>query len=181
MPVRRMLISPVRGISLLSYFGEAKKAGIPVEKVSAGQRFACRSGLILEVLGPPSGFYQGTSSDLNNNSLVIRLQYGSVRFLLTGDVEEAAVQPLLRQGVDLSADVWQVPHHGGFLPSMPDLLERVKPQVSVIPVGTNSFGHPHPETLDSIEAAGSACYRSDYHGAVIVTTDGVGIEVKTVM
>ena len=171
-PVSRLLISPAGGDSpyYLELLGRAEALGIPVTKGHAGQRWACGSDLELEILHPAKTALRGGGDNLNNYSLVIRLTGGAVRLLFTGDIEQEAVQELLRRHRDkLQAQIFQVPHHGGKLDNLPELLRAVKPDIAVIPVGANNFGHPHPSTLDALAEAGAAVYRNDLHGAVIVT------------
>lgn len=137
-------------------------------------------GLVLEIIGPPDRLFRGTGSDLNNNSIVFMLRYGDMSMLFTGDIEDSAVGELLRRRVPLQADILLVPHHGGFLEAMPELLEAVKPSLAVIQVGPNSFGHPHPYVLAALEEAAVKIYRTDVHGAVVITSDGASIQVKTI-
>ncbi len=180
-PVSRLLISPVPGES--PYYTEllsiARSLNIPTDEGYAGQQWACGPNLILEILHPPQKLLRGAGSTLNNNSLVIRLTYGSVRFLFTGDIEQEAVRDLLRRNEDLQAEILQIPHHGGYLANLPDFLIAIKHQVAVIPVGINPFGHPHPFILTSLEEAGVTVYRTDLHGAVIVQTNGTEFKIKT--
>ncbi len=179
-PVSHMLISPVAGES--PYYQElldkAEALMIPTTEGFAGQQWSCGPNLLLNILHPPEKLLIGGST-LNNNSLVIRIEYGQVSILFTGDIEQEAVQNLLCREQALQSDILQVPHHGGNLANMPDLLRAVSPRVAIIPVGTNPFGHPHPFILTSLEEAGVTVYRTDLHGAVIIQTDGVEIKIKT--
>jgi len=171
-PIDGFLISPVAGES--PYYGallkQAEGLGIAVTSASAGQSWRCSKDLKLDVLGPPADLISG--SDLNNNSLVLLLSYGDIKVIFTGDIEDSAVLDLLSRHPNLDANLLQVPHHGGFLPSAAQLLETVQPDLAVIQVGANSFGHPHPQMLDVLEQAGVIIYRTDLHGAVICRTDG---------
>lgn len=180
-PVSRLLISPIPGESpyYLELLTKAETLKIPADEGYAGQKWSCGPNLILEILHPPQKLIRGTDSVLNNNSLVIRLSYGSVRILFTGDIEQEAVRDLLRRKEALQAEILQVPHHGGYLANLPDFLRAVNPRVAVIPVGTNPFGHPHPFILTSLEEAGVTVYRTDLHGAVIVYTNGAELKIKT--
>jgi competence protein ComEC len=180
--VKLMLVSPVQGGS--DYYEEllekAFSGGTVIEQASAGQTWSLRCGTVLEIIGPPQRLHRGTSSDLNNNSIVFILSYKEVKMLFTGDIEDAAVKDLLSSNFDLSSDLLLIPHHGGYLESMPALLESVKPGSAVIQVGQNSFGHPHPYVLSALEESGAAVYRNDYHGAIIVDTDGTGLDIYTI-
>lgn len=179
--VGQILISPVPGDSLYydQLIRQAELTGIAISMASPGQTWSCGNDLLIEVMGPPQKLLRGTKSDHNNNSIVFILYYGQVGFLFAGDIEDVAVDELLRRQVDLKADLLLVPHHGGYLAAMPLFLEAVLPSLAVIQVGQNSFGHPHPHVISSLEEAGVEVYRTDHHGAVIVETDGIKIRVST--
>jgi competence protein ComEC len=172
--VERFLISPIPGES--PYYEQlllqGESTGIAITTAKPGLVWFCGDNLFLEIIGPPEKLLQGTKSDMNNNSIVFILNYGEVRILFAGDIEDAAVNELLRSGVNLKADLLLVPHHGGYMESMPELMKAVQPSLVVIPVGQNSFGHPHPFVIESLEKAGVEIYRTDHHGAVIVEADG---------
>ncbi len=174
-----ILISPIQGES--SYYQElleiARNMGIAIKEVGDGEIWGCEGGLLLEILGPPQKLLTATGSDLNNNSIVFRLQYGSIKMLFTGDIEDAAVTDLFRRDIDLRANVLQVPHHGGYMEQMPQFLEEVRPCLAVIQVGPNPFGHPHPYIIESLDTATITTFRNDLHGAVIIKTDGADFEV----
>lgn len=168
---KKLLISPAPGEAehYINLIDRARAKNIEVIEAVRGQVWTFPCGLILEVLGPPDKLYQATSSDLNNNSVVTMLHYQGHKMLFTGDIEEAAVEDLLRAGVSLKADLLQIPHHGGLLTCLPELLTAVDPKLAVIQVGTNSFGHPHAATIKALEAAGVITYRNDLDGAITVT------------
>jgi competence protein ComEC len=173
-PIDGFLISPVTGDSPYydALLNQAEGLGVTVKQASAGQSWRCSKGLQLDVLSPPADLIRSSGSDLNNNSLVLLLSYEEIKVMFTGDIEESAVVNLLSLKSNLEANLLQVPHHGGFLPSAVELLEAVQPDGVVIQVGTNSFGHPHPQILDALEQAGTLIYRTDLHGAVVYRTDG---------
>ncbi|MGI6097120.1 MAG: DNA internalization-related competence protein ComEC/Rec2 [Dethiobacteria bacterium] len=182
--VKMLLTSVDRGDS--PYYEEllqlAGEQGVEHRYLTAGDRLRFRSGVEMHVLGPPSPLFQVTGSDINNNSLVLRLDYGETSFLFTGDIEEAAIRELLKyEETLLPSSVLKIPHHGAYNPSLADFLERVAPETAVIPVGTNYFGHPHPETLSVLEEAGVSYYRTDIHGAVLLKSDGQRVIYQTML
>ncbi len=183
-PVKSIWISPHPGNS--PYYEEALEEafsrGIPVRKVQVGGRWT-GFGLTLEVLGPPQRLYDATGSEENNNSIVLRLLHPGARFLFCGDIEQAAVQDLLRrQSTKLEAEVLLLPHHGGPLPDLPRLIKAAHPHIAVIQVGDgNPFGHPHPTTLEALHRADVPTFRNDLHGAVIINADKSGLTVKTML
>jgi competence protein ComEC len=117
----------------------------------------------------------------NNDSLVLRLQYGNRTILLPGDAEKDAEREMLAENEEtsLSADVLKVGHHGGKNSTMPEFLAAVKPRLAVISVGEdNSYGHPSPELLERLEGSSARILRTDRHGAVHLLTDGEHMEIS---
>jgi competence protein ComEC len=113
------------------------------------------------------------SRPTNDSALVLRLDYGLASFLLASDAPAAVERELLAAGVPLRATVLKVGHHGARGASTEEFLRRVSPEIAVISVGpTNPYGHPAPETVERLKAAGSRVYRTDRDGAVIFETDG---------
>ncbi|HOE57906.1 MAG TPA: MBL fold metallo-hydrolase, partial [Bacillota bacterium] len=132
------------------------------------------SGVRMDFLLPG----EESKSDENENSLVGMLEYGDFCALFTGDIGKDT-ESTLTKGV-LKSDVLKVPHHGSGRSSSEEFLKAVQPKVSIISVGKNNYGHPSPDTLKRLGASGSLVYRTDENGAVIVTTDGKSMKVRTV-
>ncbi|MEW5763125.1 MAG: DNA internalization-related competence protein ComEC/Rec2 [Bacillota bacterium] len=155
------------------------RGGIKVRDARAGARIRAGAALNLDVLSPEEPLLQGTASDLNNNSLVLRLRYGRQAFLFTADIQQEAQARLLLSGRDLKADVLKVPHHGSAA-FVPAFFETVRPAVAVVSVGAdNRFALPSPAALDKLDEVGARVYRTDRDGAVIVRTDGRTLTVET--
>ena len=180
-PLGALVISPAPGESPFydQLLESAAARHIPIKKTGAGGSWKAPSGLSMEVFGPPAELFEGTGSDLNNNSLVMRLTYGAVSFLFCGDMEDDAASELLSREKDLLSTVFLVPHHGGFMEALPRLLRAVQPQYAVISVGTNPFGHPREETVAALEQAGVKTFRTDQHGTVTFRTDGSRLQVES--
>ena len=161
-----------------------REKGIPVYQIRAGAQIRLDPALRIAVLGPPERLYRGTRSDLNNNSLVLHLVYGEVSFLLTGDLEQegmaglaaAAKEGRLQGG--LAATVLKAPHHGSPYSTCPEFADAVRPQVVVISVGRNSFGHPAPSTIRFWEERGARVLRTDEAGTITFRTDGKRLEIR---
>lgn len=123
-------------------------------------------GATVELLHPLAAGFDG-----NDASLVVRVRYGSISYLFTGDLGEAGEAAL--EGRGLGADVLKVAHHGSRYSTSPGFLRAVKPSVAVISAGRgNRFGFPHDQTLERLSQAGVKVFRTDIDGAVTVTTDG---------
>lgn len=157
----------------------AEKKGISREIVEKGDRFLLGEHLELQILNPPPQLFTGTRSDANNNSLVIYLRYKNFGALFTGDIEKEAAEHLLKEELLPPCQIIKIPHHGGYLENLEELLERVSPVYAVIPVGINSFGHPHEATINALQKKNVGIYRTDLHGAVTVVTDGNSFKVQT--
>ena len=119
------------------------------------------------------------SKNLNNSSIILKLTYGNVSFLVTGDTESDVEKTLLNK--EIESDVLKVAHHGSNTSSSNAFLKKVNPKYAIISVGTgNSYGHPKSVILDRLEKLGTKIYRTDELGTIIVTTDGEKIEVSNV-
>lgn len=119
-----------------------------------------------------------SSSHLNNASVVVRITCGSVAFILTGDAEAEAEQEMLESGRLLESNVLKVGHHGSRTSTTTEFLNAVNPAVAVISFGeNNSYGHPHPETMEMLARHGYAVYGTAVHGTVYIVTDGDNISV----
>ena len=144
---------------------------IPVTYPQAGDSLEL-GGMRLTVLGPE----QVEEDDLNNCSLVSRVDsaYGSV--LIPGDCERQAEETMLKGNRPLKADVLQLAHHGSSTSNTEAFLKAVDPKWVVIPVGEgNSYGHPHDEILQRVEELGCKAYRTDWNGTVTCVMDEEGI------
>jgi len=120
---------------------------------------------------PPNRSYSATSSEWNNESIVLRIVAPTGSVLLLGDTEDAAHQRLLTSGFDLSADVIAVPHHGSATTDLA-LFRAVGAHTAVLSVGgDNPYGHPHREVIAALNAAQTRIVRTDENGTVrIVVT-----------
>ncbi len=127
----------------------------------------------------PSELITGEGSDANNASVVLLVEVSGVRLLLTGDVEPAAQQAMLRNGAVPRADVLKVPHHGSRFQDA-EFLSAVGARVAVISVGEgNPYGHPAPELVESLSDAEMIVARTDTDGSVAVVVDGDDLRVVT--
>jgi competence protein ComEC len=135
---------------------------------------------VLTVLNPGPTPLTGTASDDNNNAIVLRVDYGQTSLLLTGDAETEAEAEMLKAGLPLKADLLKAGHHGSKGSTSAPFLAAVAPRVAVIQVGAeNSFGHPHPDVLKRLAAAGIEVFRTDQHGRIEAVSDGRQFQTKT--
>ncbi len=152
--------------------------GVRRQMAQRGMRIHLGDGVWLDLLHPAMPLLDGTRSDDNNNSTVIRLGYGRVCFLLTGDLESEGEAELIASGQALRCPVLKVSHHGSGGATSEAFLAAVAPQVAVIQVGAdNRYGHPAAGTLERL--SGARVYRTDQHGTIEFTTDGEWLWVRT--
>ena len=138
-------------------------------------------GVLLRFLAPDSA-WTARLTDANLASTIVRVEYGRVAMLLTGDAEREEEEWLLRETPAelLRADVLKVGHHGSRTSSTPSFLDAVQPTIALISVGRgNSYGHPSPEVLQSLAARQISIVRTDVAGTAVVRTDGYSLSVTT--
>lgn len=186
-PVELVLDSGARHLSLtyLRFLELAHGPGVTYREARAGDRLEICPQVDVTVLHPTREFVteEGDAPfGLNNASVVLRVQYGSIIFLLTGDIEEEAEEVLLRYGRELNSTVLKVPHHGSKTSSTMSFLLAVRPRLAVTSVGRwNRFGHPHQEVLQRYQQLDVVLSRTDIDGAVVVETDGRNLKLDTVL
>jgi competence protein ComEC len=151
----------------------------PVHLARAGMRIHLGDDVWLEVLNPSPTLIRGSGSDTNNNSIVARLQYGRVAFLLPADVQ-AGVEARLSADPRVRAQVLKLAHHGSDTSSTPAFLAAVQPWVAVVSVGAdNRYGLPDEAVLNRVDGLGIPLYRTDQHGDIVFITDGERLWVRT--
>ncbi|MBA2570386.1 MAG: ComEC/Rec2 family competence protein [Chloroflexi bacterium] len=143
-------------------------------------------GTSMRVLWPRQGEVPRTPPDtgtaVNNVSIVLDVRAGERRLLLTGDVEEEIDPRLLAEGLASGGrvDVLKVAHHGSRTASTDPLLDAIRPRVALVSAGRdNPYGHPAPETIERLEAAGTRVLRTDLDGSLEISTDGRDLLVAT--
>lgn len=109
----------------------------------------------------------------NDYSVGIRLDFGENSFVFTGDAEEEAEEDMLQSGMELSADVLKIAHHGSDTANTPEFLEEVRPEFAVISCGEgNRYGHPRAEVLNNLRSMGIKVFRTDEQGTIVAVSDG---------
>ncbi|TMK17986.1 MAG: DUF4131 domain-containing protein [Actinobacteria bacterium] len=158
--------------ALPAFRNSLRERGVVDDVVRRGARYRLGDTTV-EVLGPAT-LMQGTDSDLNNNSVVMRIRYGSTCVMMSGEMQEEAQQALLDARGDLHCPVMTVPHHGS-RHMLPSYFAAVAPQVALISVGAhNDFGHPSGETLAALQQLGVRVLRTDLGGDVAASVDRNG-------
>jgi len=172
LPVARVVLPRAvpRNLFLDEFEDAAARRGLTLERLGAGQRFTA-AGLSFDVLHPGDGPYPRAQE--NNGSLVLRVALAGRMAILAGDIEALAESDLVASGRDLAADVLKVPHHGSRTSTSAAFLARVSPRLGLIGVGRrNRFGHPAPEVMERLLAAGVRTFRTDRDGEVALVFSG---------
>src|SRR5699024_4771374 len=105
--------------------------------------------------------------------IVLKLTYGSVSFLFTGDAEKEAESRIVSSGQNIAATILKVGHHGSDTSTTNEFLNKVKPKVAIISVGQKGqYGHPSQTVIDRLNKKEIELYATKSHGNIIVTTDG---------
>lgn len=125
-----------------------------------------------QILSPSGTGY----SDVNNYSIAIRIQDGDTSFLITGDAEAESETEICRTGLELDSDVYVMGHHGSGSSTTWELLQNVNPEYAILSCGAgNSYGHPHVESMEKLQAMDIQLLRTDKQGTIIASTDGSSI------
>jgi competence protein ComEC len=156
----------------------AAELGVPWGRVHPGDVVVV-DGVTVTFLAPDS-VWTAHLTDPNLASTVALVQFGAVRFLLTGDAEAAEEAWLVAHfGSQLHADVLKVGHHGSSTSSTAPFLDRVAPRLAIVSVGTgNGYGHPSPGIMRDLLERGVAVLRTDELGTIVARTDGRRLRVS---
>lgn len=153
------------------------KKNIPYKLALQGDTIDLDPSLRIVVLLPPDRRF---CDDLNTNSIVLRISYGTINFLFAGDAGSEAETALVKSGYPLEAQILKVGHHGSMHSSSPAFIARVHPETAIISLGQdNPYGHPHKQAVDTLMDAGATIYRTDRDGTILVRSDGISYAVKT--
>ncbi|WP_459808694.1 ComEC/Rec2 family competence protein [Halopiger thermotolerans] len=166
-----------------NYLDAIEEYDVDLFRVVAGDQLPLESPdgsnatLEATVLNPPE---ERHSDGVDENSVVLSLEYGEFTYLTTGDIERTTERRLLdAYGDALAADAYQAGHHGSSTSSSDPFLDAVDPDVAVISSALESqYGHPHDEVLESLAERGIETYWTGVHGDVVFTVDDGGETVS---
>ncbi len=161
-----MLLMPNRTANTKTFdrmLDAAEQTGTDVRITFAGEGITLDEGVTFTCLSP----YEDQEVDnTNDSSLVYMVQAGDTRILMMGDAEKPIEANLLESGVDLSCDIVKLGHHGSSTSNTYEFLQATGAQTAIISCGeVNDYGHPHVETLDTLEKLGMDIiytYNGDY-------------------
>lgn len=154
------------------------KQGTEVIRGVAGAEIPFDPSIKVSVLGPSPQSIEG--EDTNNASIVLRIAYGQIAALLTGDAEGPQEEWMMAQDAGLTAQILKVSHHGSKFGSGTKLLDVSEPEVALISCGAdNPYGHPHRAVLERLRRREVEVYRTDRSGTITVISDGSHYWVET--
>ncbi len=147
--------------------------GIPHELGYAGP-IDLTSTAQLELLHPfDEASTNLTDRDVNDDSLVLKLTYGTVNILFTGDIEQDAELRLIESRKDLKSEIIKVPHHGSRTSSTAEFLDAVRPRYAIFSLGErNRYGFPADAVIKRYRDRNCRVLRTDRLGAIRLRTDG---------
>ena len=149
----------------------AQSLHITIRQMQRGAPFAF-GGTTVQVLAPGAD-YAPDAIPKNDDSLAMRVRFGSTSFLLTGDMEKKIERELADAGLLEHDDVLKVGHHGSRTSSTAELLDLERPAFGIISVGfDNSYGHPHPLVVRALHERKIGVFRTDEVGLITVVSDG---------
>ncbi|KAB1198184.1 MULTISPECIES: lamin tail domain-containing protein [Haloferax] len=161
-----------------AYLDAVEKYDVPLYRTQAGDQI--RMGQVTStVLSPPEGYL--ASEDRNENSIVLMTQFGSTRFLFTGDAEHEAEEYMVdTYDESLRATVLKTGHHGSKGSTSEPFLQAVQPKIAVVSSDYDSqYGHPNEETLERLAAQSIPTYWTATHGTIVFASNGERVTIST--
>jgi len=160
------------------YLDAVEEHGVTLYETRTGAAIPF-DGVDVRVLGPPEPYLENEAR--NENSIVLKLTYGEMSFLLTGDAEDDQEAQLVDQyGDKLQATVLKAGHHGSASSTGEQLLDAVDPEVVIISSAYDSqYGHPDPEVLERLAERSIPAYWTATHGDIVLISNGQAISVRT--
>ena len=166
--------------------GAIRSADATIVTAKPGKRITVNSKktdkkVIIEFLGPIGG-KEAQTDNLNNRSVFVKVTYGDVSVLLTGDGEYGEEMDVIEwlnseegkaSGVTAQATILTAAHHGSHTSCSRRFLAVVKPKYGIVSCAKdNEFGHPHDSTLTNFKDVNARVYRTDELGTIVIGTDG---------
>ncbi len=143
-----------------------KQTQLPVALAVANQEFDL-DDVKFNILSPDHNLFDQAVNDLNDSSIVVKLTYGQVKVLFTGDAGAAVEKELLKNKIDLSADVLKVGHHGSDTASGQVFLQAVNPKWAIVSVAkVNQYGLPSQRIINRLARAGATVLQTADQGTI---------------
>jgi competence protein ComEC len=181
----------VKTESYQEFLSAAKGSGAEIRYSVMGEVIEFDGGAEFVFFTPSTQDYidaaEKSGYDLNNLSPIMILYYRDVSVVFTGDATDDTEQLFLSAAEnhselkdrDIQADVLKVAHHGSRDSSTEEFLEAVRPVISIISVGENNYGHPHPKAVERLKGCGEVL-RTDIEKDIVIkiTPQGIGAAIE---
>lgn len=164
------------------FIKKVKEKKLNVVMVKKGDRLKIEKNLYFNILWP--GNEQIQENALNNNAMVMKMDYLMFNMLFTGDIEKIAEEKILEEYKNkensLQSKILKIAHHGSKTSSTKEFIEKVDPEIAVIGVGKNNlFKHPSEEVIKRLEEKNIKVYRTDENGEISFFIDNKGKIIKS--
>ena len=154
-----------------------------VEEFVAGESIIIPSGVTLNAIWPKSSYITSrevSTDDINDTSIVVVLDMFGVKTLFSGDLELGREEFAHLLNIIGDIDILKVPHHGSAFSVSNRSLDWLQPEVAIVSVGENSYGHPHSDALGLMQRYGVNVYRTDVYGNVTIDVKESDSSYRTV-
>ncbi len=148
----------------------AKQKNAKVLSVQAGDNIKLDKKTHFQILWPDPN-HMISENGINNNSILTKLVYGDFSILFTGDIEKLAEKEILKlyaRNNALNCNILKVAHHGSKSSSIQEMIDKITPQIAVIGVGENNYGHPNQDVMARLQASGAKVFRTDLQGEIML-------------
>lgn len=170
--------TPLKNQEFAAVYNVLQKRGVPILTVARGDVLTFGE-VKIEVLSPEKSDAADAPSD-NNHSIVLRLNFGARKILLTGDIEKETERELLNAPAFVQTDVIKVAHHGSLTSSTEEFVSAAGAKLAVISVGRESpFGHPRAEIIERWKQSGAQVMTTGENGTISISTDGQDLRLET--
>lgn len=152
-----------------------KRKNLKIHSVKAPTILNLDEHTSLSFISPNKNDYK----NLNNYSVVSKLQYKNFSFLFTGDAEEEIENELVSSDYDIRCHILKLGHHGSKTSSTPQFLDKVNPKIAIASCGLgNDYGHPSKNVLQQLKDRNITLYRTDKDGTIVFVCDGKTLKRK---
>lgn len=156
----------------LEWLALVRDQHIPLIIIDRPQKIIFGADCLFDILYPLESFLGKSTSNLNNSSIVGKFICADKSILFTGDAEYEVEAELLAAGLDVSAQILKVGHHGSDTSTSEEFAAAVNPETAVISVGKdNKFGHPNLRVIKRLERLGAQVLRTDLSGTIRMDID----------
>lgn len=159
----------------IDYLTLIDKKDIPFHVAKTGETIDLDPAISIKVLN--SGNTAPTDEN-NDASIVLKITYGKISVLLTGDAPQDVEKQMIDNGDDLRATILKPGHHGSSTSSSMAFLQAVQPKAAVLSYGENDYGHPNAGVVSRLHEVGAKVYSTFASGDIVVTTDGATYHVN---